>query len=63
MKAQNVPDTRGLDPAIPLGDAQCVPKRDPRDKSAFTRVFRRAMPAGDVGGEVSAATIRSKHAF
>src|SRR5882757_2257131 len=32
MKAQTVPDTRGLVPAISLRDALCPPKRDRRDK-------------------------------
>src|SRR5262249_46061431 len=39
----------GLVPAIPISRAPCPTKRDARDTSAFTRVFRRAMPAHDRG--------------
>jgi hypothetical protein len=37
----------GLDPAIPLRRAQCVPKRDHRDIKAFTPVFDGLKPGDD----------------
>jgi hypothetical protein len=41
MKAQTVPDTCGLVPAISIRRAQCPPKRDRRDIRVFTPVFER----------------------
>ncbi len=55
MKAQTVPDTCGLVPAISLRWARsCIPCRDCRDIRAFTPVF-----AGYAGNDMERLTHRN----
>src|SRR5262245_18725665 len=53
----------GLVPASSIRLSRCSPKRDPRDIGAFTRVFRRAKPAGDSGKRGRLEQTRAKSAL
>src|SRR5258706_9708899 len=53
----------GLVPATPLRPAPCVPKRGPRDTSAFTRVFDPLCPRMTTVGGARGRSNRRRSAF